>query len=462
MDAVANQRLELLSQKLRDAGVVDDAALRRAYAAVEKEDLSLDQAIMRLGLAQEDDVLPVMAEVYGYHFFDDLTDIEIDADRTAKLTLPFCESKLICPVRIEGGSQIILTTDPSKPELKEELRFFLSVEPKIAVASTRAIRSLLGHSKQTDDPISPPSSPLQDVDVEALRQSSADGPVIRFVAETFNEAVALGASDVHFEAQEDGLRIRIRINGLLQLQRVDNQLAPSSILARVKVLANMSVSERRLPQDGRITSNIAGRKVDFRVSSVPTSFGESIVCRILDPKSLRLGWEKLGFEPPMVSRIIEMIERPSGLFIVTGPTGSGKTTTLYTALAHLNQFERKILTVEDPIEYNLAGIEQVQVHEEIGMTFASALRSFLRQDPNIIMVGEIRDEQTAEIACRAAMVGRMVLSTVHTSNPEQVVNRLVDLGVPEIIVRDVLIGALGQKLEIKAGYRILVSELWNA
>ena len=281
-----------------------------------------------------------------------------------------------------------------------------------------------------------------------MRQGEADGPVIRFVSEVFDEAVSSGASDIHFEAQEGGLRIRLRKQGILKIHPIDRSLNTTSVLARVKVMASMNVSERRLPQDGRITSNIAGRKVDFRISSVPTSFGESIVARVLDPKALRLGWEKLGFNSETAKKITDIIEQPSGLFLVTGPTGSGKTTTLYTALAHLNQEGRKIITVEDPIEYNLPGLEQVQVHDEIGMTFARALRSFLRQDPNIIMIGEIRDEETAEIACRAALVGRMVLSTLHTNSPEGAETRLMDLGVPQYIVKDVLRGVLGQRLEV--------------
>jgi general secretion pathway protein E len=226
----------------------------------------------------------------------------------------------------------------------------------------------------------------------------------------------------------------------------------------------MNISERRLPQDGRIAQVISGRLIDFRVSSIPTQFGESIVCRILDPKSLQRGWKDLGFAQDVSNWIVEKIEQPSGLFLVTGPTGSGKTTTLYTALSHLNAPERKIITVEDPIEYSLPGIEQIQVHEEIGLTFARALRSILRQDPNVIMIGEIRDEETAAMACRAAMVGRMVLSTLHTNSAEGAYNRLMDLGVPRYLIDDVLHGVLAQELapDHKGKQRNLIASTWQS
>jgi general secretion pathway protein E len=279
-----------------------------------------------------------------------------------------------------------------------------------------------------------------------LRRAETDGPVIRFVQEKLTDAVLQGASDVHVECTEDGYAVRFRLNGVLVPQRVDGALDALAVIARLKVMAGVNVAERRLPQDGRLETTIAGRKIDFRFSSLPTHFGESIVARVLDPKALRLGWDRLGFEAEVIARIKAILDRPSGLFLVTGPTGSGKTTTLYTAVGHLNQPKRKIVTVEDPVEYNLRGVQQVQVHEEIGLTFARVLRGVLRHDPNVILIGEIRDAETAEIAVRAAQVGRLVLSTLHTNSAAGALNRLVDLGVPEFLVRDVLRGVLGQEL----------------
>jgi general secretion pathway protein E len=450
-----------LELKLIESQSLDATALSRVKAVTENEQVPLDRAILKLGLMEEDLLLPHLAEALNLPHIAKLSEYVLDHERVATLTIPYCQSKVIAPIKTLEGESMLLVSDPNNHALIKELSFYLDGPLLLVIAPTRVIRVLIATSSTTDEKeTSEASEERLKADQSILRQGETDGPVIRFVSEVFDEAVSSGASDIHFEAQEDGLRIRVRRQGILQTHPIDQSLNMASILARVKVMASMNVSERRLPQDGRITSNIAGRKVDFRVSSVPTSFGESIVARVLDPKALRLGWDKLGFSPETVKRIIEIIEQPSGLFLVTGPTGSGKTTTLYTALAHLNQEGRKILTVEDPIEYNLPGVEQVQVHEEIGMTFAKALRSFLRQDPNIIMVGEIRDEETAEIACRAALVGRMVLSTLHTNSPQGAVTRLVDLGVPKYIVQDVLRGVLGQRLEVIAGEkRRLTSEL---
>ncbi|WP_424831389.1 GspE/PulE family protein [Ruegeria sp.] len=439
-----------LGDNLTEKGVISEASLSRALAIAEVEQISLDRAILKLGLVDEEALLKELASVIECIHVSSLGKHELDMASMDVLTLPYCRSQLVAPIVDDQNTCHILSCDPANSSLLSELSFFLESEPNIVVAPTRAIRSLLASLDQE-----PQNSEISDerlqADQEALRRGEIDGPVIRFVSEVFNEAVATGASDIHFEAQEDGLRIRMRVNGILRSQPVDRSLSVASILARLKVMSGMNVSERRLPQDGRITSTIAGRKVDFRVSSVPTSFGESIVCRVLDPDALRLGWDKLGFDADTTQQIIEIIEQPNGLFLVTGPTGSGKTTTLYTALAHLNDEGRKILTVEDPIEYNLPGVEQVQVHEEIGLTFARTLRSFLRQDPNVLMVGEIRDQETAEIACRAALVGRMVLSTLHTNTPEGAVTRLTDLGVPDYVVKDVLRGVLGQRLEVEDG-----------
>jgi len=438
------------AEELLDAQIIDRVGALRAKAIAEADRISLDRAILKLGILDEETLLTHLAKSLGHSHITDLSEHSVDADTVKTLTLPFCQSNLIAPIITMEGRRLVLSCDPANEALANEVSFFLDSPAEIVVAPTRTIRALLA-SLEGEQEIAEVSDERLQADQDTLRKADMDGPVIRFVAEVFNEAVAIGASDMHFEAQEDGLRVRLRVNGILSRHPADRSLSVSSILARLKVMSGMNVSERRLPQDGRITSTIAGRKVDFRVSSVPTSFGESIVCRVLDPNALRLGWDKLGFDAEITRQIIEIIEQPNGLFLVTGPTGSGKTTTLYTALAHLNEEGRKILTVEDPIEYNLHGVEQVQVHEEIGLSFARTLRSFLRQDPNVLMVGEIRDEETAEIACRAALVGRMVLSTLHTNTPEGAVTRLTDLGVPDYVVKDVLRGVLGQQLEITGG-----------
>lgn len=436
-----NQRIHDLLLKAATAEAID---LERALRLATHENARLERVLARLGIVDERALLPVLAAALDLEFVADPTDAPLDEALVAELSRTFLSVRLVAPVRTRDGSVIFLSADPGDPDLARELTFHLGRAVTIAAATTSTIRTLL----TPPDPAA--VAEVQAVrfvrDQEVLRATEADGPVIRYVQERLAEAVQEGASDAHFESTEDGLNIRYRLNGTLVPQRADPRISPASIIARLKVMADLNVAERRLPQDGRFTAMIAGRTVDFRFSSLPTHWGESIVCRVLDPRALRLGWDQLGFPSEMVGRVREIVERPSGLFLVTGPTGSGKTTTLYTVLAHLNTAGRKIVTVEDPVEYNLPGVQQVQVNEAIGLSFARVLRGILRHDPNVILVGEIRDQETAEIACRAAQVGRIVLSTLHTNSAAGAITRLTDLGVPEFIVRDVLHGVLSQQL----------------
>lgn len=415
------------------------ADLVRAQAQATAEGLPLHRLLIDRGLVEEEAVLPALAAALDLPFVADPWSAgSIDSAAIARLTPAFLRSRAAVPLLSEGGPQPVLMADPADAALLSELAFHLDRPVAPRVATLRTLRALL--SETPADPAPTPDA--------APAEAADDGPVIRFVAETLAEAVASGASDIHVESLPSGLAVRMRVNGLLVPMNTDPAIQAPSVFARLKVMARANVAERRLPQDARFSSTFSGRRIDFRLSSLPTQHGESIVLRILDPQSLRLGWDKLGFAPDMVARITACIERPSGLFLVTGPTGSGKTTTLYTALAHLNAPLRKIVTVEDPVEYSLPGVQQVQVQEEIGLTFARVLRSILRHDPNVIMVGEIRDPETAEIACRAAQVGRLVLSTLHTRDARGARTRLVDLGVPDYIVGDVLRGVLAQNLAL--------------
>ncbi len=415
------------------------ADLDRAQAQAAAEGLPLHRLLIDRGLAEEETVLPALAAVLNLPFVADPWSAgAVDAAAIERLTPAFLRSRAALPLIAETGPQPVLLADPSDTALLSELAFHLDRAVAPRVATLRTIRALLSGAG-AEAAATAETGPTEAAD---------DGPVIRFVAETLAEAVASGASDIHVESLPAGLAVRMRINGLLVPMNTDPAIPAASVFARLKVMARANVAERRLPQDARFSSTFSGRRIDFRLSSLPTQHGESIVLRVLDPQSLRLGWDKLGFAPEMVARITACIERPSGLFLVTGPTGSGKTTTLYTALAHLNEPRRKIVTVEDPIEYSLPGVQQVQVQEEIGLTFARILRSILRHDPNVIMVGEIRDPETAEIACRAAQVGRLVLSTLHTRDARGARTRLVDLGVPDYIVGDVLRGVLAQSLAL--------------
>lgn len=415
------------------------ADLDRAKAMAATEGMPLHRLLIDRGLVEEETVLPALAAAMNLPYVADPWSAGVvDTAAVARLTPAFLRSRAAVPLIAETGPQPVLLADPADSALLSELAFHLDRPVAPRVATLRTLRALLSES---------PSDTAESADLHQP-EAADDGPVIRFVAETLAEAVASGASDIHVESLPSGLAVRMRINGLLVPMNTDPAIPAPSVFARLKVMARANVAERRLPQDARFSSTFSGRRIDFRLSSLPTQHGESIVLRILDPLALRLGWDKLGFATDMVARITACIERPSGLFLVTGPTGSGKTTTLYTALAHLNSPRRKIVTVEDPVEYSLPGVQQVQVQEEIGLTFGRILRSILRHDPNVIMVGEIRDSETAEIACRAAQVGRLVLSTLHTRDARGARTRLVDLGVPDYIVGDVLRGVLAQSLAL--------------
>jgi general secretion pathway protein E len=283
-------------------------------------------------------------------------------------------------------------------------------------------------------------------DVERLRDLASEAPVIRLVNLLISRAVDLRASDIHIEPFEHTFCVRYRIDGLLRAQESPPSRLRAAVVSRIKLMAKLNIAETRLPQDGRIKLAIRGKEIDLRVSTVPTLYGESVVLRVLDRGGVVLDFEKLGFEPALLRTYIEVLSRSNGILLVTGPTGSGKTTTLYTSLRHLNTGTTKILTVEDPIEYQLEGVNQVQVKPQIGLTFASALRSFLRQDPDVIMVGEIRDRETAQIAVQAALTGHIVLSTLHTNNASSTITRLLDMGIEDFLLTSTVNGVVAQRL----------------
>jgi type II secretory ATPase GspE/PulE/Tfp pilus assembly ATPase PilB-like protein len=433
-----------LSRLLAGQGSPAPDDLRRAEAAAASEGLPLHRILIDRGLAGEDVVIPALCRALQLPFAADSTEAgEADRDAIARLTLPWLRSRAALPILAPAGApQPVLLADPADGAFLAELAFLLDRPIAPRGATLRTIRALLAEGPAGPSPAAP------EILSSAPDAAAEDGPVIRVVSETLAEAVSAGASDLHFESLPTGLAVRMRVNGLLAPLPVDPATPVAAVFARLKVLARANVAERRLPQDARFSGTFFGRRIDFRVSSLPTQHGESLVLRLLDPQALRLGWDRLGFEAAMVEEIKRCLARPSGLFLVTGPTGSGKTTTLYTALQHLNSPRTKIITVEDPVEYTLPGVQQVQVQDEIGLTFARVLRSILRHDPNVIMVGEIRDPETAEIACRAAQVGRLVLSTLHTRDARSAQTRLVDLGVPDYIVSDVLRGVLAQSLTV--------------
>ena len=283
-------------------------------------------------------------------------------------------------------------------------------------------------------------------DIEHLKDLASEAPVIRMVNHLIQRAVESRASDIHIEPFADELKVRLRIDGILKEVDAPPVRSTAAVISRIKIMAKLNIAERRLPQDGRIPIRVQGRELDLRVSTVPTMFGESVVMRLLDKESVRFDFDALGFDGPPRQRLLEILEQPYGILLVTGPTGSGKSTTLYTALSRLNTQERKIITVEDPVEYQLPGINQIQVKSAIGMTFSGALRAIVRQDPDIIMVGEMRDVETARIAVQSALTGHVVLSTLHTNDAASGVTRLLDMGVEDYLLTSTINGILAQRL----------------
>ncbi|MEM6550290.1 MAG: GspE/PulE family protein [Pseudomonadota bacterium] len=448
MDSVVNNAPaglsdgERLFALLATREVLPGSDLARAAAAAAETGVRLDKTLLTLGLVTEDALADLLAEGFGLaRATAPLRAVATDLDPG------YLKGAGLVPIAEDATSLTVASADPLDRDMQLKLAFFAEKNVRVAVATPAEIETALG----TVADAAPAAAPLADDigarDADLVRARATEGPVIRMVQELLTEAVDRGASDIHFEARPDGVAIRLRLSGDLTLLRVERTVSAAALLSRIKVLANLNISERRLPQDGRIREVIRGREVDYRLSTLPIQHGESAVLRVLDRDRLRLDLDALGLPAEIVSGVRAILAKPDGLFLVTGPTGSGKTTTLYACLAHLNREDVKVVTVEDPVEYELEGLAQVQVHAGIGLTFAAALRAVLRQDPNIVMVGEIRDRETAEMACRAALIGRLVLSTLHVSRPEEAVTRLVDLGVDRYIVDAVLRGVLAQRLE---------------
>ncbi|MEM8793696.1 MAG: GspE/PulE family protein [Pseudomonadota bacterium] len=439
-------RLEKLADVLVEQGLLDDASMRRAQNASEAGNTRFDHTLLELGLIREDVLLAFFARWLGMPLIDETAFSEPALPQLVQYA-DFLHRAKIAPVKIENQTITLATSDPFDTQIAETIGFELGLPFELVLSSREVIRDALDRIYQieNEDPVSTQPHAQTD-DVERLKSLANQGPTIRLVNEIVSMAVEAGASDIHFEAHESEMIVRFRSDGHLRLHRRVSGGDRNSVVSRLKVMANLNISERRRPQDGRLRLAVRGRNVDFRLSTLPTQFGESLVLRILDQSRLALDWSDLGFEHDMADQIEKLTGRPHGIFLVTGPTGSGKTTTLYTALSKLDIKHRKIFTVEDPIEYTLRGVNQVQVRTELDLTFAASLRAILRQDPDVIMVGEIRDRETAENAIRAALMGRMVLSTVHTNSAVGAIDRLIDLGVPAFLLGATLNGVLSQRL----------------
>ena len=431
--------------------------LRQARDDARTKHSRLGAEITKLGYLDENDLTEFVAKQYGVPSIN-LEEFEIDAAVIRLIPEDVATKHTVIPVNRAGSTLILATSDPSNIFALDDIKFLTGYNIQAVVAAEDAIRRAIDkyYDQSTsledvmgdfDDSDINLIQDEDDVDIGELAKASEDAPVVKLVNLILTDAVKKTASDIHVEPYEKSFRVRYRIDGVLYEVMKPPIKLKNAILSRIKIMSELDIAERRLPQDGRIKLKMGrGREMDFRVSVLPTLFGEKIVLRLLDKSNLQLDMTKLGFKQQQLDVFQNAIHQPYGMVLVTGPTGSGKTTTLYSALSELNKISENLSTAEDPVEFNLPGINQVQMHDEIGLNFAAGLRAFLRQDPDIIMVGEIRDFETAEIAVKAALTGHMVLSTLHTNDAPSTINRLLNMGIEPFLVASSVNCIVAQRL----------------
>jgi len=425
---------------------VSPQQLAQAQEEAKRTGKRLGAALTKLGYVKDQELTQIVAQQYSLPAIN-LSDFDIDPAILKLIPKEICQKHQVIPVQRKGATLIVAMADPANIYAIDELKFLTQYNIEPVVASDQQIEDALSryYDKGPDldamigefdvDSVDFASISDENVNIVDLENQAGEAPVVKLVNAVMLSAIKKRASDIHVEPYEKSFRVRFRIDGILQEEMRPPLKLKAAIISRIKIMASLDIAERRLPQDGRIKLKIgANKEMDFRVSVLPTLFGEKIVLRLLDKSSLQLDMTKLGFEAVPLGYFKKAINLPYGMVLVTGPTGSGKTTTLYSALSELNTTERNISTAEDPVEFNLPGINQVQMHEDIGLNFATALRAFLRQDPNIIMVGEIRDFETAEIGVKAALTGHLVLSTLHTNDAPSTISRLLNMGVEPFLV----------------------------
>ncbi|MCJ7543240.1 MAG: GspE/PulE family protein, partial [Phycisphaerae bacterium] len=452
---MARKKRRRLGDILLEWGVTSQQSIEEALTHGRAKGLRIGEALVALNLASEEDVAKALASQFDMEYLDLAPDTP--APEAHLLPDEVVRNRMVLPLSRDGNKLKVVITDPLDLEAMDMLRFRLNCEIQPCLTSKAKFRAYLGKS----DPAS--SDVSIDAAVDEIRRQTIDlapgeaqgldlldddgaAPIVRLVTMLITQAVEMRASDIHVEPMSNRVRVRYRIDGIC----IDREPIPKrmqgSVVNRLKIMAGMDLAEKRLPLDGRIKMAVGGSSIDFRVSSVPGYHGESVVLRILRPESVRLGIPALGFEQDDYERFLRIIRRPNGMFLVTGPTGSGKTTTLYAAINELNRPDRKIITAEDPVEYNFTGVNQVQVNEAINLTFARILRAMLRQAPNIILVGEIRDLAVAEVAIQAALTGHLVFSTLHTNDAPSAMTRLIDMGVKPFLVASSIQAVMAQRL----------------
>ncbi len=451
------RRRKKLGEILVGWNIISPEALREAIAYASQHGKRVGEALVELELASEDDVTKALAAQFDLEYVDLDKNVQVPAALDLVPEKIIKEEKVL-PMRRDGNRLKIIISDPLDLELQDKLRFLLNLELDCALAPRSKIQRFIDTfldkvDSSMDEAIEEidRDSDLHAKEAEDYKKALAaagdqDAPVIKLINLLIDEAVRMRASDIHVEPMADRVRVRYRIDGVcIQRDNIPKSMQ-GPVIARLKILAGIDIAEKRLPQDGRIKKKVGNSQIDFRVSSLPAYHGESVVLRILRPDSVKVGITGLGFEEDDYARFQRIIRQPNGIFLVTGPTGSGKTTTLYAALQELNRPDRKIITAEDPVEYNFTGMNQCQVKEEIGLTFARILRAMLRQAPNIILVGEIRDREVGEVAVQAALTGHLVFSTLHTNDAPSAITRLIDMGIKPFLVASSIQAIMAQRL----------------
>lgn len=445
-------------------GLVTQAQFDQALAEQKKTNEKLGEILVRLGLITEEQLVHFLSRQYG---IPQVTFPETIAAEILKLIPARIARKYgVVPIGRTISSVTLAVADPTNLSALDDVAFMTGLKVVPAIASPSVIRNALAshyeaapammadvlsemEAEVTEIELIEGQETSSQVDLNELRSSADQVPVVRLVNSILLDAVRRGASDIHMDPGETSFRVRFRVDGLLHEVMAPPKRLEPAVVSRIKIMSNCDIAERRLPQDGRIKLRQSGREVDFRVSILPSLFGESVTLRLLDKQALRVDMTQLGFEADSLAAFEKAIRSPHGMILITGPTGAGKTTTLYSALHAVNSRDRNILTVEDPVEYDLPGVTQVQVNEEIGRSFAAALRCFMRHDPDVILVGEMRDQETAQIAVRAALTGHLVLSTLHTNSAAQTIARLADMGIPPFLVSSSLRLVVAQRLARK-------------
>ncbi|MFP4355736.1 MAG: type II secretion system ATPase GspE [Phycisphaerae bacterium] len=443
-------------ETLLEKGLVTPEQLSEAMQLRQKENLRLDKSLVRLGFVPEEKLLAEISEQLSIPLISDLPSRSIDVETFRSLPAKLVYKKHMVPLERTNGTLTVVTSDPFDLYAFDEVRLLtgLDIEPALAPEDDidKVIKTYYGLGGDTVDEMMMSTDDLEVVDDSAggddLLEMAQEASIIKLVNEIFLEAIKERASDIHIEPYENDLAIRYRIDGVLQEAAVPPQIRrfQSAIISRIKIMANLNIAEKRLPQDGRIKVQVGGKQIDIRVSVIPMLFGEGVVMRVLDKSNVLFTLQQLGMADDTYGMFEEVITRPHGILLVTGPTGSGKTTTLYAALQEIVSGEIKVLTVEDPVEYHLDGVNQIQVQPKIGFTFARGLRAILRHDPDVVMIGEIRDTETAEAAIQASLTGHLVFSTLHTNDACSAATRLLDMGIEPFLVTSTVEAAMAQRL----------------